>query len=128
MPGSNKYLGVFMDHASANIIEMEKGQIKTKIISSAFNHQVREQVLERSEKEAHHKEKQEELEYYNEIGKVILQYEDVLLFGPTEAKTELLNVMRKDHHFDKIKIGLRTADKMTDHQEQAFVREYFLNH
>lgn len=116
-----------MDHATANLMELETGHIETKIITSAFSHQVKEQTLEKGEKEAHHKENHEELAYYKEIGKAILNYEDVLLFGPTEAKTELLNLMRQDHHFDKIKIEVKTADKMTGNQEHAFVRDYFIN-
>ena len=122
-----KYLGVWMDHASAHLIESENGHIETKTITSAFNHQVKEQTLEKSEKEMHHKENHEQLAFYKDIGKAMLNYEDVLLFGPTEAKTELLNLMRKDHHFDKIKIEIKPADKMTDNQEQAFVRDYYFN-
>ncbi|HMC85905.1 MAG TPA: hypothetical protein VKI61_10280 [Chitinophagaceae bacterium] len=127
MINSRKYLGVCMDHATANLMELETGHIETKIITSAFSHQVKEQTLEKGEKEAHHKENHEELAYYKEIGKAILNYEDVLPFGPTEAKTELLNLMRQDHHFDKIKIEVKTADKMTGNQEHAFVRDYFIN-
>ena len=122
-----KYLGVWMDHASAHLIESENGHIETKTITSAFNHQVKEQTLEKSEKEMHHKENHEQLAFYKDIGKAMLNYEDVLLFGPTEAKTELLNLMRKDHHFDKIKIGVEPSDKMTANQELAFVRDYYLN-
>jgi len=48
-----------------------------------------------------------------------------LLFGPTEAKTELLNLLRTDHTFSDIKFTVENTDKMTGNQEQAFVREYF---
>src|SRR5664279_2544159 len=122
---AEKYLGICMDHSSAYLMELENSHIETKIITSSFSHQVKEQTLEKSEKEAHHKENHEELAYYKEIGKAILNYENVLLFGPTEAKTELLNLVRRDHHFDKIKIVIKSADKMTDNQSHAFVRNYF---
>ena len=49
-------------------------------------------------------------------------------FGPTNAKTELLNMLRTDHHFDKIDIEVKNTDKMTENQEHAFVKEYFLKH
>ena len=32
---------------------------------------------------------------------------------------------KDNHHFDKIKIGVKPADKMTENQQHAFVREYF---
>ena len=51
-----------------------------------------------------------------------------MLFGPTNAKTELLNLLKADHHFDKINIETKQADKMTENQQHAFVREYFFKH
>jgi len=56
---------------------------------------------------------------------LIRDYKEVLLFGPTEAKTELLNLLRTDHNFSDIKFTVENTDKMTGNQEQAFVREYF---
>ncbi|MBK8348850.1 MAG: hypothetical protein IPL08_15010 [Saprospiraceae bacterium] len=50
----------------------------------------------------------------------------VLLFGPTDAKAELLHLIQADHHFDKIKFEVKSTDKMTENQENAFVKDYFL--
>ncbi len=47
------------------------------------------------------------------------------LFGPTNAKTELVNILKSDHHFDKVKIDVKPADKMTVNQQEEFVKEYF---
>jgi hypothetical protein len=85
-------------------------------------------VLAKGEKAMHHKEQHEELAYYQEIGTAIKDCTEVLLCGPTEAKTELLDILRADHHFDKIKIEVVPADKMTENQQHAFVKEYFLKH
>ena len=71
------------------------------------------------------KEQHEEAEYYKEVGEAIRNYDNVLLFGPTEAKAELFNILRADHLFEKIKIEMKTTDKMTENQKHAFVREYF---
>ncbi|WP_346986118.1 hypothetical protein [Chryseobacterium sp. POE27] len=73
----------------------------------------------------HKKKQHDDYEYYKEIGKYIRNYDDVLLFGPTEAKTELLNVLEKDHLFSKIKFEIKHTDKMTEGQEHAFVRDHF---
>lgn len=59
------------------------------------------------------------------IGESIKEYDDVLLFGPTNAKIELLNILEADLSFSKIKIETRQADKMTENQEHAFVKDYF---
>jgi hypothetical protein len=48
------------------------------------------------------------------------------VFGPTDAKTALLNTLRADSHFEKVKISVEQADKITENQQHAFVKNYFL--
>lgn len=73
----------------------------------------------------HNKEQHEQTTYYKKIGEEILKYKHVLLFGPTYAKVELLNLLRKDNRFAQIKIEIKQTDHMTLPQELAFVRAYF---
>ncbi|MEO6037756.1 MAG: hypothetical protein ABIQ93_05025, partial [Saprospiraceae bacterium] len=73
----------------------------------------------------HNKEQQQQGSYYKRIGEVIKNYEKVLLFGPTEAKSELANLLKDDRHFDDIEIEVKSSDKMTAHQMEAFVKTYF---
>jgi hypothetical protein len=47
------------------------------------------------------------------------------LFGPTDAKNELLNMVKTDHLFNEIKIEVENSDKMTESQMHTFVRDYF---
>jgi hypothetical protein len=49
----------------------------------------------------------------------------VVLFGPTDAKKELLNLVKTDHLFEGIKIEVKNSDKMTEDQMHTFVRDYF---
>lgn len=123
-----KYTGIWMDHAAALLMELSNGGITTKTIKSKFTHQQKEQVLAKGEKAMHHKEQHEELAYYQEIGAAVKDCTEVMLFGPTTAKTELLNILRADHQFDNIEIEVMPADKMTANQQQAFVKDYFLKH
>ena len=65
--------------------------------------------------------------YYDEVIAAIQDVEAVLIFGPGEAKGELKK--RLDHinlggHLVHI-VPVETADKMTDRQIVAKVREYF---
>lgn len=121
---TEKKIGICMDHSHAHLIEYAEPMV-TKVIASKFTDEEKERSLVKSEKMMHSKEQHDESEYYKEIGQNIRQYDDVLLFGPTEAKTELLNVLKKDHLFSKIKFEVRQTDKMTAGQEHAFVRDYF---
>jgi hypothetical protein len=120
-----KSLGIWMDHSSAHLIEFTTDPMETKTIESKFTHEEKEESLSKSESLMHNKEQQQQAGFYKKLGAVILQYESVLLFGPTDAKTELLNILTADHRFENIKILVKQTDKMTENQEHAFVRTHF---
>lgn len=121
-----KNLGVWMDHASAHLIEFTSEPVDSKTIESEFTHDVKvSSMSNRGEKHAHVKEQHEQAEYYKKLGNEILKYQEVLLFGPTDAKVELFNVLNADKRFADIKIDVQQAEKMTENQEHAFVRGYF---
>ena len=124
METANK-LGIWMDHSNAHLMEFTADPITTKVILSSFTHEQKEQSLGKSERLMHNKEQHEQSEYYKKIAQAILDYEGVIIFGPTDAKLELFNFLRADHRFDKIKLETRQADKMTSNQQHAFVREHF---
>ncbi len=119
-----KNLGIWMDHSSAHLMEFTD-TIETKTIDSKFTHEAKEQSLDKSENLMHNKEQHQQSEYYKKLGEIIKNYEDVILFGPTDAKVELFNILRADHLFAKIKIEIKQTDKMTEHQQHAFVRDHF---
>jgi len=120
-----KKLGIWMDHTSAHVTEFTTDPIETKIIESAFTHEEKTNSLDNSEHVMHNKEQHQQSAYYKKLGDTIKDYDEVILFGPTDAKTELFNLLKADHHFDKIKIGVKQTDKMTENQQHAFVKDYF---
>lgn len=120
-----KQAGIWMDHSKAHVIEFNNSQADPKIIETTFTHQEKEQSLSKSEKIMHNKEQQKQGEYYKKIGEIIMRYDEVVLFGPTDAKLELFNLIKEDQQFSKIKIEVQQADKMTENQEQAFVKDHF---
>lgn len=124
-----KSLGIWMDHAHAHLIEFSPEPVppQTIEIESAFTHEVKEQVLLKGESHMHNKEQHEQATYYKELGEVILKYQEVLLFGPTDAKVELFNTLKDNHLFADIKIDIQQTDKMTVHQAQAYTQNYFQN-
>ena len=122
-----KKIGIWMDHSVAHIMEFSIDTIETKNIESTFTHQEKEQSLTKSENLMHNKEQQKQGAFYKQLADIIKNYDDVILFGPTNAKVELLNILNADHHFENIKIRVEQADKMTENQEHAFVKDYFSN-
>jgi hypothetical protein len=118
-------LGIWMDHSSAHIMEYSPDSMETKSIESKFTNQEKRQSRSKGENLMHNKEQQLQNGYYLQLGDVIRSYETVLLFGPTEAKTELFNLLRADHRFEGVKLEVLTTDKMTENQQHAFVKAYF---
>ncbi len=114
-----------MDHSSANIMEYSPDSMETKTIESKFTNQEKRQTISKGENLMHNKEQQLQNGYYLQLGDVIRSYETVLLFGPTEAKTELFNLLRADRRFEGVKIEVQAADKMTENQQHAYVKDYF---
>lgn len=118
-------LGICMDHAGAHLIEFPTGTMETKNIESKFTHQEKADSIGKSENLMHNKEQHEQSDYYKKLGEVIRNYDEVILFGPTDAKAELYNTIKSDPRYAKIKIEIHQSDKMTENQEQAFVKEHF---
>ena len=123
---TKKNLGVWLDHSTANLIEF-KDPMTSHTIESDFTHNEKVDALNRSENLMHNKELQMDEAFYKEIADELLRYDHVLLFGPTNAKSELHNYLNMDLHFKDIKIDIESADKMTDNEQFAFVRKHFEN-
>lgn len=124
---ATKKLGIWMDHASAHVMEFRDGAIVTKTIELKPAEE-KEYGFRRNEMMIHQKEQHQASEYYKKLGEVIKNYDDVVLFGPTDAKVELFNHLVKDHGFNKVKIKTEHADKMTENQQHAFIKKYFKQH
>ena len=122
-----KRLGIWMDHSIAYLMELTNDRIIQNSVVSEFTHEEKEFSLSKNEKLMHNKEKHQQSSYYKKLCDSIKNYQEVILFGPTSAKNELLNLLRTDHLFDNIKIEIKDTDKMEENQMHAFVREYYKN-
>jgi stalled ribosome rescue protein Dom34 len=118
-------IGIWMDHSVAHLMEITNEGIVKNNITSEFTHQEKEHSLSKNENLAHNKEQHQQSKYYNKIKDAVRDYKHVVLFGPTTAKNELHNLIKADHHFEKTKIDVEQADKMTDNQQHAFVKNHF---
>lgn len=121
---TTKTIGIWMDHSAADFIDINSKK-NNQVIHSEFTMEVKEEALNRSEDLMHNKEQQMHEAYYKKIAAEVLKYNHVLLFGPTNAKTELNNFLGKDSHFNTIKIDVKSADKMSDNEKTAFVENHF---
>jgi len=111
-----------MDHSSAHLIEFAIENEESKTLTSAFTHEQKEKTWGKNESLMHNKEQHQQAAYYKSLAEAIKGYDEVLLFGPTNAKHEMYNHLKKDAHFSKTIIDVEDANKMSDNQQQAFVR------
>jgi hypothetical protein len=119
-----KQLGIWMDHSNAYLMALTNDMIEESKVVLESTDEEKEDHGD-SEKHIHTKEQHKQLRYYKKLSDIIKGYKDVLLFGPTDAKDELFNLIKADHCFDNIKIEVIHADKMDKPQMHTFMREYF---
>ena len=120
-----KQMGIWMDHSIAFVMELINDKFVENTVVSEFTHEKKESSLRKGENLMHNKEHHQQLSYYKKLSDIIKNYEAVILFGPTDAKNELLNILKADHLIKNIKIEVKHSDKMTKNHMRDLVRSYF---
>lgn len=124
---SAKQLGIWMNHSTANIMELSNGTVVSKTMESTSIFPEQMENLRLDENLMYKNEQKQHTDFYKKLSYVINDFDEVLLFGPTEAKTELFNLLKNNLRFEKTSISVQPEDNMTDNQQQAFVKDFFSN-
>jgi stalled ribosome rescue protein Dom34 len=118
-------LGIWMDHSVASLIEFTVKPFEVQTILCEFPLEEKNtsptkkyELKTRSNRAALNK-------FYNKIGKAIVKYDKVVLFGPFDAKIEFFDFLSEDERFLKLKIEIKDADNMDVNQQHSFIKEYF---
>ena len=119
-------LGIYMDHAHAFLMELENELIISRNILSEWK-ETPEVVNQDSHFMGSHSAERKHLQmvFYREISDIIRHYQQVVLFGPTDAKNELFNLIKDNYLFTNIKKDLIDTDKLTVAEMHDFVKEYY---
>lgn len=132
-----KLIGIWLDHEKTVIVAISNGlttishlyadsEDENHLLHGAsasathFGHQ--EITLERKIERRH---KQHLHHYYQNIIQQIKDSKKIFIFGPGEAKIELEKEMKKLNDLASKIIAVESADKMTDHQIVAKVKNFF---
>lgn len=117
---------IYLDHYTAIVYEANDDSTAIlKTISSKMNHFVKEEILQKGESHWHNKEQDLQLAFYNRIIDEVEDCDELFLFGPTTAKTELLHLLQKQAKFDLLKISTKDIDIMTENQKMALIKSTF---
>ena len=126
-----KNIGLWIDHREAVIVVLsDKGKQITRIKSAAekqirFAGGSRKDGLQTTEAIRGRKLDAQLGKYFDDIVAHIRDAEMIQIFGPGEAKNELMKRLEKDGLKDRI-VEIETMDNMTDNQIVAKVQEHFL--
>ncbi len=122
-----KELGIWIDHREAVIVlaSVEDAEVKRiesgaekQVQSSSNTAKVKEEDI-RDRRLANYLHK-----YYDDVIAHIRDADSILIMGPGEAKVELKKRLESQHLGERI-INVESADKMTERQIAAKVREHF---
>lgn len=122
---TSKKLGIWMDYAIAYVMEIKGKSILTTEIESEFTWEEKQHSFFRNEGFMHKKEREYVSNYFEKIEKYITGADEVVLFGPGDAKTELFNRLTADPQFKHVVLQIKTTDNLTENQRKAFVKKHF---
>src|SRR5690349_9456309 len=97
---NERKLGIWMDHSNAHVIEFTTNSVEKKgtETKNTFDGD-KDSHVSHSENQQHNREQHQQAEFYKKLSETIRNYDEVLLFGPTDAKKELYNKLKADHNF-----------------------------
>ena len=125
-----KEIGLWVDHRQAVIVTLtDSGEQITRIRSDAekqirFAGGSRKDGLQTTESIRGKKLDSRLAKYFDDILAHIRDAEMIQIFGPGEAKNELVKHLEKEGLKERI-VAIETMDNMTDNQISAKVRERF---
>lgn len=120
-----KEIGLWIDHRKAVIVIINDGNEEIKNIKSNMEKHVRFAGEGGEGEDVRDRQFDNHLNsFYDEVITYIRDADSIQIFGPGEAKGELEK--RIEHEGLKAKITVEAADKMTDGQISAKVREHLL--
>ncbi len=130
-----KQIGIWLDFKEAQVITLLNGTIDTATILSQIEHKKVKggshspspwgPVQVANEQHFNEKRKHQEKSYYESIINAIQTADELLIFGPAEAKIGLEKAIKAQSNFPAQIKAVETADSMTLNQKVAHVKAFF---
>jgi hypothetical protein len=124
----NHTVGIWIDHKRAIVVSVLAGRVTTKTLESEVGAHPRysRQQDDGGERQYEERHNQHLEQYYDDVISQLGQPEAILIFGPGEAKLELRARLSRSKTLSDRPVDIETADKLTDPQIVARVKEHFL--
>lgn len=132
------YVGIWIDREKAFVVSIAQNKDAIARIESNVEGHVRLAGGSRSatlygpqdvasERKIEDRRRHHLRRYYQKIVKAIGGAEEIVIFGPGKAKIELEKEIGKTRQLASRVVGVLPADKMTERQIKAKVREFFVS-
>jgi hypothetical protein len=129
-------VGLWIDHEKAFLIHIDDQGQALRRLTSEVERQTRLHGGSRSanpcggfdvssEKKAKRRRENQLKAWYRQVLSEVSKAENLFVFGPGEAKRELLSAIQKAHGFGCTVVGVEPADNMSENQMAARVRSFF---
>jgi hypothetical protein len=120
-------VGIWIDHRRAIIVSTSAGHVTTRSLDSEVEAHPRYPGKQKTggEKQYEERHSQQLDRYYDDVIGQIGLPDALLIFGPGEAKVELKERLSGSKAFAARSVAIETADKLTDAQIVAKVKEHF---
>lgn len=121
-----KQLGIYIDDTGPQVVEYRPGIIR-KVALPPFpaGSNKSGETFKRTESYMYDIEREQQTNYMQQLKSVISHCDNLLLFGPTNLKVELFNLLRTDNCFAKTIINVRQTSRLTESLQQDFVMDHF---
>ena len=120
-------VGVWIDHKKAIIVSIAAGEVTTRTLTSDIGGHPHYSGSQEGggEKKYEQRHTQDLDRYYDDVIGQIGRPDALLLFGPGEAKLQLKERLRRSRMSSESIVAVETADKLTDPQIVAKVKEHY---
>lgn len=138
MKNKVKQVGLWLDHAMAHVIGYRDGySYLIETVESPYNRKPRVAgegsditrfgvtYISNNEDRKHNRLRNKLESYFTVLENKLKDYDEILLFGPTNAKNQLYNRLTQKKAFAGKTILMESAGTLTENQTIAFVRDFY---
>jgi stalled ribosome rescue protein Dom34 len=119
-----QYAGVWMDNEKAMIIANIS---KSEVADYKIQEKVKAEETHGggSEHSMNNARQAGNLKYFKALSKLLLSYDEILVFGPGKSQEQFQHHLQEDAQFKSKEISIDSADQLTNPQVIAKVRDFF---
>ena len=119
-------VGIWIDHERAVIVTISASDVSTRtLVSDVGPHTHYAGSQEGGEKKYEERHSRDLDRYYDDVISQLGEPDALLLFGPGEAKLQLKHRLGRSHVLSERIVSVEGADKLTDPQIVAKVKEHY---